>query len=149
MFSKNGPLDIDFYGEGGTKFQPIYVGDVADAIIVALEREETNGEIYEVGGPKVYTSKELMELLTTITERKRILAPFPFWYLNLIAAILEVLPKPMLTQDQVKLLRYDNVVSKHAKNLNDLGLSGTSAEAILPTYLSRFRRPKSAEASIS
>ena len=144
IFSDKGPLNIDFYGEGGTKFQPIYVGDVADAIVAALESEETNGNIYEIGGPKIYTSKEMMELLLSTIGRKRILAPIPFWYLNLIAYFMEFLPKPMLTRDQVMLLRRDNVVGSRSKKLHDLGVSATPAEAILPAYLARFRRPRSA-----
>ena len=144
FFSSEAPLKIDFYGKGGTKFQPIYVGDVADAIVAALKSEETNGKIYELGGPRVYTSKELMELLGSTTGRKRILAPIPFWYLNFIATFMEILPKPFITRDQVRLLRYDNIVANKANKIEDLGISATAAEAILPGYLSRFKRPKSA-----
>ena len=143
FFSDEALIKIDFYGKGGTKFQPIYVGDVADAIVAALKSEEAIGKIYELGGPKVYTSKELMELLAATTGRRRVLAPMPFWYLNFIATFMELLPKPLLTRDQVSLLRHDNIVAKKANNLEDLGISATAAEAILPGYLSRFKRPKS------
>ena len=86
----------------------------------------------------------MMELLLSTIGRKRILAPIPFWYLNLIAYFMEFLPKPMLTRDQVMLLRRDNVVGSRSNKLHDLGVSATPAEAILPAYLARFRRPRSA-----
>ena len=143
LFSDKGPLNIDFYGQGGTKFQPVYVGDVANAIVAAIEKEESKGKIYELGGPNVYTSKELMELLLATIGRKRLLVPVPFWYLNIYAAFLERLPNPLLTRDQVKLLRYDNVVGRRVKNLKDLGIMATAAEAVLPAYLARFRRTNS------
>ena len=142
MFSDKGPVNLDFYGNGGTKFQPVYVGDVADAILAALENDDANGKTYELGGPTVYTSKELMELLLNTIGRKRFLAPVPFWYLEFIAAFLELLPNPWLTRDQVKLLRFDNVVSRRANKLKDLGISATAPEAILPNYLARFMRPR-------
>jgi len=143
LFSDKGPVHVDCYGDGGTKFQPVYVGDVADAVLAALESPEAAGKTYELGGPTVYSSKELMDLMLDTIGRRRILMPVPFWILTMMGFFLELLPKPFITRDQVKLLRRDNVVGKRAKKLKDLGISATAAEAILPSYLSRFRVPQS------
>ncbi len=135
---RNGAIDL--YGDGGTKFQPVYVGDVADAIVACLERSDTAGETYELGGPTVYSFKQLMELVLSATDRKCFLAPVPFWVASIEAAFLELLPKPLLTRDQVTLLRTDNVVSGATATLDALGIVPTAAELILPAYLDRFRR---------
>ncbi len=142
VFSDKGLIDVDFYGDGGTKFQPVYVGDVADAVMKALESHETAGKVYELGGPNVYSSEELMALMLRIIGRRRILLPIPFWVLNIMGFFMEALPKPFITRDQVKLLRRDNVVSRRAKKLQDLGIAPTAAESVLPTYLARFRIPR-------
>jgi NADH dehydrogenase len=131
---------IDIYGDGGTRFQPVYVGDVADAIVTCLARDETAGEIYELGGPAIYSFKALMELVLRETDRTCLLAPTPFWYASLAAWFLEFLPIPPLTCDQVTLLRDDNVVSGDTATLAALDITPTAAEVILPTYLDRFRR---------
>ena len=135
---RNGAIDI--YGNGGTRFQPVYVGDVADAIMACLIRTDTAGETYELGGPSVYSFKALMELVLRETGRNCLLAPTPFWYASLAARFLEFLPKPPLTRDQVTLLRDDSVVSGDAATLAALDIEPTAAEVILPTYLDRFRR---------
>lgn len=135
----DGGLKVDFYGDGGTKFQPVYVGDVADAIMAALTSTDAPGNTYELGGPTVYSFKQLMQMLLRYTNRKRLLVPIPFFIAELEACILQLLPKPLLTRDQVILLKSDNVVSAGAKSLADLGIAPTTAESILPTYLSRFR----------
>lgn len=132
-------LRLDFYGDGGTRFQPVYVGDVADAICVALKSTTTQGQTYELGGPTVYSFKQLMEMLLRYTNRKRLLLPVPFVLAELKALFLQLLPRPLLTRDQVIQLKTDNVVSEDAKGLGDLGIQPTTAETILPTYLSRFR----------
>jgi len=134
-------LDIDFYGDGGTKFQPVYVGDVADAIMAALERDDAEGRCYELVGPTVYSFKALLDLLLKVTERKRLLVPIPFALAEFQALFLELLPKPLLTRDQVTLLKTDNVFSGEHPGLADIGIEATAAEAILPTYLKRFRTP--------
>lgn len=130
---------VDFYGDGGTKFQPVYVGDVADAIVAALSSTQAAGQIYELGGPTVYSFKQLMEMLLRYTNRKRTLVPVPFVIAELEAIFLQILPKPILTRDQVVMLKTDNVLSGKTKELADLGVSPTTAESILPTYLSRFK----------
>ena len=135
---RNGAVDI--YGHGGTRFQPVYVGDVADAIVACLERRDTAGETYELAGPTVYSFKQLMELVLRAAGRKCLLAPVPFWVASMEALFLELLPKPLLTRDQVTMLRTDNVLSGGLPTLETLGIAPTAAELIVPTYLDRFRR---------
>lgn len=135
---RNGTIDL--YGDGGTRFQPVYVGDVADAIVACLEDGDTAGQTYELGGPAVYSFKQLMELVLSATDRKCLLLPIPFWAASFKALFLELLPKPLLTRDQVTLLKTDNVVSGDTPTLETLGIAPTAAELIVPTYLDRFRR---------
>ncbi|MBL6929326.1 MAG: complex I NDUFA9 subunit family protein [Rhodospirillales bacterium] len=139
--AENGGPSIDFYGNGGTRFQPVYVADVAAAITRILGDEKTAGKIYELGGPRVYSFKEIMELVMAETKRSRLLVPVPFAIAAIEAWFIEKLPKPLLTRDQVKLLKSDNVVGEDALGLKDLGVDATAAETILPTYLARFRPP--------
>lgn len=124
---------------GGTRFQPVFVGDVAEAIGVGLTSRGAGGQVFELGGPTVYSSKEIMEMILKETGRRRLLVPVPLGLMSFQATFLEVLPKPLLTRDQVRLLETDNVVSEGAKTLRDLGIPATAAEAILPTYLFRYR----------
>ena len=133
---------IEFFGDGGCKFQPVFVGDVADAMTKAIGMDETKGQTYELGGPKVYSFKELMELLLAVTDRRKMLVPLPLGIAAMEAAFLQLLPKPLLTTDQVKLMERDNVTSDGAPGFGALGLEPTAAEAILPTYLHRFRTPR-------
>lgn len=121
------------------KFQPVYVGDVADAIMKALENPAALGKTYELGGPRVYSFKEIMGLVLTETRRKRIMVTVPWGVAELQGKILGKLPKPLLTVDQVELLKRDNVVAPGAATLADLGVEPTAAEVIIPTYLDRFR----------
>jgi len=134
-------LSLDLYGDGGTKFQPVYVGDVAEAITVILGDNATRGKHYELGGPRVYSFKQIMELVLKHTGRRRVLAPIPFGIANFEAWFLEKLPKPLLTRDQVELMKTDNVVAASALGFAELGLEPTALEVILPTYMHRFRRP--------
>jgi len=135
-------VDINFFGDGGPKFQPVYVGDVAEAMMRGLEAADSQGRTYELGGPEVYSFKQLMELLLAATNRKRPLIPVPMAVAEFESWFLQFLPKPLVTPDQIKLMQRDNVVSYLALNLGDLGVVATSAEAILPTYLRRFRAPR-------
>lgn len=130
---------IDLYGAGGPRFQPVYVGDVADAVMAALDAAGAAGKTYELGGPATYSFKEIMQLVLKETGRKRFLMPLPYALAELQALFLQCLPKPLLTPDQVKQLRRDNVVSGGLPGLRELGIAPTAAEAILPTYLRRFR----------
>lgn len=136
---EGGHTRFDLFGAGGTRFQPVYVGDVAAAIAAVLADPETAGKTYELGGPRVYSFKDLMDLVMAETGRSRPLLPVPFGLATLEAWFLEKLPSPPLTRDQVRLLKRDNVVSDGASGLGDLGIEATAAEAILPTYLARHR----------
>ncbi|MBI5165219.1 MAG: complex I NDUFA9 subunit family protein [Magnetospirillum sp.] len=131
-------FSIDAFGSGGPVFQPVWVGDVAEAIVRALADPQTAGRIYELGGPRRYSLKELLELIMTETGRRRLLVPLPFWVARIQAAFLQFLPKPPLTPDQVRLLQVDNVVRGGKPGLADLGITATAAEAILPLYLGRY-----------
>jgi NADH dehydrogenase len=130
---------LPLIGGGGTRFQPVYVGDVADAIAKSVSDPACAGRTYELGGPHVYTFKELMELLLRQIHRRRLLVPWPFAMAELQAIFFELLPVPPLTRDQVRMLRHDNVVAEGALTLADLGIAPTAAEIILPTYLDRYR----------
>ena len=135
---KDGRLDI--YGSGGTRFQPVYVGDVADAVMRALEDEAVRGKIYELGGPKVYSFVEIMELIMAETGRNRLLLPVPFWLGTIMGFFAEILPAPPLTRDQVTLLKSDNVADGTLPGLKELDIEPTAAEVIVPTYLDMYRR---------
>lgn len=130
---------LPLIGGGTMKFQPVYVDDVADAALKALSMDGAEGKIYELGGPTIYSFKELMELIVAQTGRKCRLIDIPYWLASLQATFLELLPSPPLTRDQVTLLKRDNVVPEGALTLADLGIEPTACEAILPTYLDRFR----------
>lgn len=129
--------------EGGTKFQPVFVGDVAEAVGRAVDGT-AGAHVYELGGPEVKTFRELMEIMLEVTGRKRLLLPVPTFIARFQAGFLEKLPNPMLTTDQVKMLGRDNVVSAEAKaegrDLAGLGIEPQPMDLILPTYLWRFRQ---------
>ena len=127
-------------GGGETRFQPVYVGDVADAVVRAIDDAATAGRIYELGGPKTYTLRALTELLLEEIRRKRLLIDLPFALASLQARLLSLLPSPPLTPDQVEMLKRDNVVASGALGLEALGIAPTAVEAVLPTDLDRFRR---------
>ena len=137
---------LPLIGGGHTRFQPVYVGDVARAALRVLNDPSTAGKVYELGGPEVMTMKQVMQLVLKETQRRRLLVPVPFALARIKAAFLGLLPKPMLTLDQVRLLQSDNVVSDGALTLRDLGIVPEAAEAILPTYLWRFRKTGEFEA---
>ena len=131
---------LPLIGGGLTRFQPVYVGDVADAVIKCLEDPATAGRSYELGGPKIYTFRELLELLLQEIRRKRWFIDLPFGVAGLQARLMSILPNAPLTPDQVELLKRDNVVSPGALTLASLAIAPTPVEVILPTYLDRFRR---------
>jgi uncharacterized protein YbjT (DUF2867 family) len=123
---------------GNAKFQPVYVGDVADAVMAALAKPEAAGHIYELGGPRVYSFRDLLEIVLRETKRKRLILPVPFAVAKMQGAVLGMLPNPMLTSDQVELLKKDNVA--HGEGLPALGITATPVEAIVPSYLYRYRK---------
>ncbi|UCH75497.1 MAG: complex I NDUFA9 subunit family protein [Rhodospirillales bacterium] len=129
---------LDIYGDGGVKFQPVYVGDVADAVIKGLTERACAGQTYELGGPAAYSFKAIMELILRETGRKRLLVPLPYFIASIEAFFLQLLPKPLLTTDQVTLLKTDNVVSGKLPGLAELGIEPTGVEAIVPVYLDRY-----------
>ena len=131
---------LPLIGGGETRFQPVYVGDVADAVVKCLEDPTTAGRLYELGGPKIYTFREVIELLLHEIRRKRWFIDLPFGLAAFQARLMSILPNPPLTPDQVELLKRDNIVSSAAMTLASLGIAPTAAEMILPTYLDRFRR---------
>jgi uncharacterized protein YbjT (DUF2867 family) len=135
---------LPLIGGGTTKMQPVYVGDVATAIVDAVDGKARAGATYELGGPEVLTFREIIEAILEITDRKRALVPLPFGLAKLQAVFLQFAPGALkLTPDQVELLRSDNVVSDAAKSagltLEGLGIAPDSLEAIAPQYLWRFR----------
>ena len=130
---------LPLIGGGKTKFAPIYVGDVAKAIVKALELNNSEPKIYELGGPENYSFKELMEILLTEIKKKRFLVSIPFGFAKFQSYFLQMLPNPLLTPDQVELLKYNNVVSGDYPTLKDLGITGTQIQNILSKYIYRFR----------
>jgi uncharacterized protein YbjT (DUF2867 family) len=130
---------LPLIGGGHTKFQPVFAGDVADAIVKCAEDPATRGKSYELGGPAVYSFKDMLQVILRETGRKRLLVPVPFWLASIKAVFLQFLPGKLLTPDQVKFLRTDNVVTPGALTLTDLGIAPASLEAVAPAYLWRFR----------
>jgi NADH dehydrogenase len=140
---------LPLIGGGHTRFQPVFAGDVAAAVLASIDGPQTGGATYELGGLEVMSFKELMALVLAIIERRRLLLPIPFGLARAMASVLE-LPtrllgiKPLLTPDQVELLQRDNVVSGEAeragRTLAGLGIEPAAMRAIVPTYLWRFRK---------
>ncbi|MEQ9317497.1 MAG: complex I NDUFA9 subunit family protein [Henriciella sp.] len=139
-------------GGGNTKLQPVYAGDVADAIAAAVSRDDVEGKTYELGGPRTYTFEELYGLIGEMTDRKRYALPIPFfiakpmgltfgaiWRIPFLP-LHSVFGPPPITGDQVDMLKTDNVVADDALTLKDLGVTEIeSVESIVPTYLWRYR----------
>lgn len=127
-----------------TRFQPVYVGDVADAVALAVDGGAMPGTTYELGGPEVDTFEGLMERMLKVIDRKRPIIAMPEKVAELQARVFEIMPKPILTVDQVKMLATDNVVSETAdaedRTLKGLGLNSAAIDAIIPTYLWRYRK---------
>ena len=130
---------LPLIGGGKNKFAPIYVGDVAEAIVKALELNNSEPKIYELGGPENYSFKELMEILLAEIKKKRFLISIPWSFAKFQSYFLQMLPNPLLTPDQVDMLKYNNIVSGDHLTLKDLGITGTTIQRILPKYIYRFR----------
>ncbi len=124
---------------GDTKMQPVYVGDVADAVMAGLVAEGTAGNTYELGGPRVWTFREILAWILQETRRKRIMLDIPIGLARFQAGIAEKLPTKPFTRDQLLLLQRDNVVSPGAKGLAELGIPATPVELVVPEYLDRYR----------
>ncbi len=124
---------------GATKFQPVYVGDVADAIVKALANHAMSGRTYELGGPKIYSLRDIQKYILAEIMQKKPLVNIPMGLAKLKAAFLQILPNPPLTLDQLKLLQSDNIVANGALTFADMGLRPKPVEAVAPSYLRRFR----------
>lgn len=129
---------------GQTKFQPVYVGDVAEAVVKALGDPSAAGKLYELGGPRIYSLREIYEIVLSNIGRRRFFVSLPFpiakieaWFFEFWFRFLR--PDPPITVDQVRLLENDNVVADNALTLADFGVSPTPIESIAPTYLWRHR----------
>ncbi|MBN9412709.1 MAG: complex I NDUFA9 subunit family protein [Candidatus Paracaedimonas acanthamoebae] len=130
---------LPLIGGGKTHLQPTYVGDVIEAVIVATKYRESEEQIYELGGPKIYSFKELFEIMLKIIQLKRLLLPLPYFIARIIGFFGEFLPTPPLTRDQVKFLEKDNILTKRNLTFQDLGLVPHALESILPRYLSHYK----------
>lgn len=135
---------LPLIGGGQTKFQPVYVGDVAEAVARAVGRTEADGQTYELGGPAVMTFEDVLKLVARETYRSPGFVPLPFAIAKLIGTLAQIPAivgfKPVLTKDQVVLLESDNVVSADAQGLASLGIEPTGVEAVAANYLWRYRR---------
>jgi uncharacterized protein YbjT (DUF2867 family) len=135
---------LPLVGGGHTRFQPVFAGDVGAAVVAAIAEPRTGSRVYELGGPQLYSFKELMQFVLATIERRRLLVPIPFAAAKLMAFFLQFWPKPLLTPDQVNLLRQDNVVSdaarREGRTLESLGIDPVSLAAVVPAYLWRFRK---------
>ena len=134
---------LPLIGGGKSKFQTVFVGDVAQAVGVALSDPDTAGKTYELGGPATMTLKEIYEYILKHTNRRACLLPVPFELAAMLALGTEWLPHPPMTRDQVRLLEMDNVVQEGALTLADLGIQPTHPDDVVPDYLARFRRNRS------
>ena len=139
---------LPLIGGGKTKFQPVWCADVAAAAVTALDTDAARGRVYELGGPQVYTFREVLEFILTAIRRKRLLIPVPFPIadgLGLIGELTAALPfvQPFLTRDQVVLLRQDNILGVSGEDvgtLADFGIEAETVEAVVPAYLGRYRQ---------
>lgn len=135
---------LPLIGGGQTRFQPVYVGDVADAISAVINKG-SDGKTYELGGPRTYTFKELLAFTLKAIDRKRMLAPVPWFAANMLGLMGELSGKlpfvaPFLTRDQVANLKHDNVVADDALGFSDLGITPEALEGIVPAYLVQYKK---------
>lgn len=135
---------LPLIGGGETRFQPVFVGDIAEAMVRLVDAGQATGRTYEFGGPEVFTFKQLMDFTLATIDRRRLLVPVPWTVAKMQALVLGLLPKPMLTTDQVEMLKSDNVVGDAAKaerrTLEGLGIAPDGIEAVVPSYLYRYRK---------
>jgi NADH dehydrogenase len=132
---------LPLIGGGKAKFQPVFAGDVAEAVVRILANDNTKKKTFELGGPDVLTFKEILEFIRNVTENKCLLLPLPFSVAKVMGAVMQLLPNPMLTVDQVRLLRFDNMVRADCKNtFEKLGITPRNIQEIVPGYLERFKK---------
>jgi NADH dehydrogenase len=141
--AKMSPALFVFGGGEGPRFQPVYVGDVAEALFRILQRPETAGQTFELGGPEAFSWRALLQMALRETGRRRAIVPLAWPLVSLMAVTGSIvpLPKPLrITRDQVRLLRRDNVLSGHQRGLRDLGIAPMPIATLAPAILSRYRR---------
>jgi uncharacterized protein YbjT (DUF2867 family) len=126
---------LPLFGTGATQLQPVFVGDVAEACVRAVDDQATAGQVFDRGGPRVYNYKALLQRVLNRIGRKRLLVPVPFLVWETLATLLSILPNPPLTRDQVTLMKADNILTGAAKTLQDLGISPTAVETIIASYI--------------
>jgi uncharacterized protein YbjT (DUF2867 family) len=135
---------LPLVGGGDTKFQPVFVGDVAEAMATLVDRGVASGKVYELGGPTTMSFRDVLKFVLATCQRKRLLVPLPFGVSKLLGAVMGILPGAPLTMDQVELLKSNNLVSAAAESegrtLKGLGITARSVESIVPGYLYRFRK---------
>lgn len=131
---------LPLIGGGKTRFQPVYVGDVADAVMACVERADTTGQVYELGGPETLSFRDIYVRLFSYTGIRRPFIVLPWRLAKIQAFFMSLLPQPLLTPDQVESLKTDYVINPQALSLRDLGLMPTPMSLILPRYLERYRR---------
>jgi uncharacterized protein YbjT (DUF2867 family) len=128
---------LPLIGGGGTRLQPVFVEDVAEAVARILANPGTVGRIYELAGPRVYTLRNLVEYTLRLVGKRRLLIPIPFALADIQARFLEILPSPPLTTGQVDLLKVDSVASGALPGFPELGIQPKSIEEVVPTYIGR------------
>ncbi len=131
---------LPLIGGGHTRFQPVYVDDVAMAVRRTLTDSKARGQLYELGGPAVYSLREVIETMLRLTGRHRGLVPVPFPLASLLGLLLQLLPVPPLTRDQVTLLKQDNIFTGRHPGLAALGITPTAVETVLPGYMAAYRK---------
>jgi uncharacterized protein YbjT (DUF2867 family) len=135
---------LPLFGGGTTRIQPVFVGDIAEAIATLVDAGVANGKTYELGGPEVASMKELTQFVLDTVYRKRLLVPVPWPIAKGMGAVMGLLPGSPLTSDQIELLKPDNVVSERAqaeqRTLEGLGITPRSFRTVAPTYLYRYRK---------
>jgi uncharacterized protein YbjT (DUF2867 family) len=130
---------LPLIGGGHTKFQPVFVGDIADAVMACIKNKETQGQTYHLGGPDILTFKQLFEKMFEYTHAPRALVKIPFPIAKIKGLFLSLLPNPPLTADQVESLKTDNIVPENVKTFDDLKITPNSLDTILPTYLGLYK----------
>lgn len=135
---------LPLIGGGKTKFQPVFVGDVSQAVIAAIlipaiHEADPRGKIYELGGPEIVTLRQIYQMVLEGTGCRRLMIPVPFFLAKIKAAFLSLMPTPLLTPDQVENMKFDNIVSPAALTLSHLGVAGTGMGLVVPSYLEIYK----------
>lgn len=131
---------LPLFYQGKTKFQPVYVVDVAKAISNLVLSDKFKGKILECVGSNIYTFRNIMQFILRTLNKRRILLAVPNFLANILALISQFLPTPIITKDQLELLKYDNIANNNnSLKLEDLGLQATSIDEIVPNYIARFK----------